>query len=105
MANAKEEFISHIKYRMDNVTCCNIKYIKDYCSINIINLKVGHTSTDMLNFLQDMDFDYSSEFGSQEVYGTIWWRDGTWSSRVEYDGNEWWEHHEVPKIPQILIKE
>ena len=45
-----------------------------------------------------MNFEYDNGFGGQELYGTIWLKDGTWCTRGEYDGSEWWEHHERPDI-------
>jgi hypothetical protein len=29
----------------------------------------------------------------------VWLDDGTWLSRGEYDGSEWWEHNQLPTIP------
>jgi len=42
---------------------------------------------------------YDSGYGGQEVFGTIWYVDGTWSDRGEYDGSEWYEYHKCPDIP------
>jgi hypothetical protein len=44
--------------------------------------------------------EYSLDWSSgQELYGTVWLEDGTWLSRGEYDGSEWWEHNVLPPIP------
>ena len=45
-----------------------------------------------------LDIEYSSGYGNQELHGVIWYEDGTWSDRVEYDGSEWWEHRALPAI-------
>jgi hypothetical protein len=49
--------------------------------------------------LSKLDFEYDSGFGGQELYGFIWYTDGTWSERGEYDGSEWWEHKQCPALP------
>jgi hypothetical protein len=49
-----------------------------------------------------LDFNYDNGYGGQELYGTIWYVDGTWSERGEYDGSEWWDYREVPEVPSYL---
>ncbi len=53
-------------------------------------------------FLNQLDFDYNNGFGYQWITGTLWFVDGTWATRGEYDGSEWWEHHKLPEIPAEL---
>lgn len=40
--------------------------------------------------------EFDPGWGVQELHGYIWYNDGTWSSRAEYDGSEWWEHNVCP---------
>ena len=40
--------------------------------------------------------------GSQKLEGTIVFNDGTWLSRGEYDGSEWWEYNKCPTMPEEL---
>lgn len=49
--------------------------------------------------LPQLDFDYDNGYGRQELEGTIWYADGTWSDRGEYDGSEWWAHRKCPSLP------
>lgn len=49
--------------------------------------------------LPNLDFDYDEGYGGQELYGNIWYTDGTWSTRREYDGSEWWEYCKCPTCP------
>ena len=42
---------------------------------------------------------YDSCLGSQQLWGTVWLTDGTWLSRGEYDGSEWWRRNVYPPIP------
>ena len=65
-------------------------------------LKKDYTELEYLNFLSQLNYIYDSGFGGQELYGTIWYKDGTWSIRAEYDGSEWWEHVRKPEIPKEL---
>lgn len=45
---------------------------------------------------------YYSGHGSQELFGVIWYSDGSHSHRGEYDGSEWWEYLPTPEIPAWL---
>jgi hypothetical protein len=63
-------------------------------------LKVGYTTEDYEHFLDSINFEYNNGFGGQMVEGYIWYVGGTWSSRGEYDGSEWWEYNSCPKMPK-----
>lgn len=54
-------------------------------------------------FLRSLNFEYDNGYGGQELYGTIWYDDGSWSERGEYDGSEWWEHKKCPEYPVELL--
>lgn len=68
-------------------------------------LPVSYTQEKYEEFMKSMDFNYDSGFGGQEVYGTIWFKNGTWATRGEYDGSEWWEEHKLPEIPENLTQQ
>lgn len=93
MINAKEELLRHIEDR-------EVEYV--YITIGdpfyseTLELYKG-TLEEVLPKLENVVYD--SGFGIQELFGTIWYTDGTWSERCEYDGSEWWEYRERPKIP------
>ena len=53
------------------------------------------------NALAKLDFNYDDGYGAQKLYGVIWFEDGTWSDRAEYDGSEWWEHRSMPELPSM----
>jgi len=44
--------------------------------------------------------DYDNGYGGAEVpeETEIVFKDGTWLSRSEYDGSEWWEYNRTPTI-------
>lgn len=41
---------------------------------------------------------FDSSYGTQELFGVIWYNDGSWSERAEYDGSEWWAYKYVPSF-------
>jgi hypothetical protein len=52
--------------------------------------------------LKLLDFEYDHGFGGQELFGVIWYTNGNWSNRSEYDGSEWWTYNRCPEIPKEL---
>jgi hypothetical protein len=99
--NAKEEFIKHIGSR--SVLCAHIQKGDDYDDQpSVFNLTTGWDSEDWSKFLSDLNFEYDAGYGGQNLFGTIWYADGTWSDRGEYDGSEWYEYHICPTIPKEL---
>lgn len=49
---------------------------------------------------QNINYD-NDGYGCEEIHRdlVIVFKDGTWFSRGEYDGTEWWEYHKVPQKP------
>lgn len=104
MINAKKEFISAVENK-SAVKCVKIIFGDIYDpedSQSYTNLKVGYTQEEFESFLNELDFEYHNGFGGQLLFGTIWLEDGTWFTRGEYDGSEWWEYHTCPDIPDSL---
>jgi hypothetical protein len=97
--NAKEEFLGHIEDR--EVRCAIIrKEVFTGTSYEFIvkgKLRPNYTQKEYESFLKDIDFEYDSGYGCQELDGVIWYKDlNTWSERGEYDGSEWWEYKSCP---------
>ena len=105
--NAKAEFIEEVEGRA--VLCAEIAYEfydkeqQKYIVKNYL-LPYAHSPAMYNTFLQSLDFVYNAGFGGQELYGIIWYADGTWSQRYSYDGEEEWHHCHVPVIPEYLKK-
>ena len=101
--NAKEEFLGHIRDR--KVLCIEMYYQDCYHSApsEDFELPVSYTQEQYDEFVSSLNFDYDKGYGGQELFGTIWYTDGTWSTRGEYDGSEWWEYHLCPDIPNKLL--
>ena len=45
------------------------------------------------------DYEYDSGYGTQKLFGTVWFKDGTWATRNEYDGSEHWKRYKRPELP------
>jgi hypothetical protein len=89
--NAKQEIIDHIGSR--EVVYVRVKYQATYEKSAIVEGTLSEV-------LPGLDFEYDEGYGSQYIdEGTIWYADGTWSAREEYDGSEWWAHRERPPLP------
>lgn len=102
--NAKIEFLNHIA-DIAKVLCAEIELNNTFDKsepVLVGLLKVNYTEDDWNNFLELLDFEYDDGFGAQELFGTIWFTDGTWSDRFEYDGSEYWDYHMIPDIPDYL---
>lgn len=102
--NAKEEFLYLVNNKV--VICASISYRECWehvvCSDH--TLPVTCTEEQYNAFVESLDFEYDSGYGGQELFGTVWFKDGTWATRGEYDGSEWWDYHACPTIPYYLIK-
>lgn len=104
--NAKEEFLSEIKSNNSKVRCAIIDYspytYKGESGTRL--LTTGWDDNDFEEFLNSIDFEYDNGYGTQELFGIIWYEDGTWSDRDEYDGSENWRYNKSPEIPKELIR-
>lgn len=99
MSNAKRELLGAVK-DIAKIKCASIYFERwPGNELNEKILKLNHTTDEYNEFLNSLDFEYDSGYGGQELYGTVWLEDGTWLSRGEYDGSEWWEHNRLPDIP------
>ena len=101
MANAKKELLDAVK-ETAKIKCASILY-GGWDEASKKALKLNYSEEDYNEFLNSLDFDYDDGYGGQELYGTVWLEDGTWLSRGEYDGAEWWEHNVLPTIPAECI--
>ena len=97
MCNAKQEFLEHIQGNGRKISCATISYQHEG-----IELRRYYTPSEYENFLHHLDFDYDDGYGTQYLFGVIWYTDGTWSERFEYDGAERWIHQVCPPIPDRL---
>jgi hypothetical protein len=92
---AAEELLKHIGTR-------TAKYVQIYYDDWDNPEEISGTLEQVLPLL---NFDYDRGYGHQYIFGTIWYTDGTWSERSEYDGSEWWSYRKCPPLPEGAIKE
>jgi len=91
--NAKQELLNHIKDR--KVKHIHISYGDNWREEENNQIFAGS----LAQVVDLLDFEYDSGYGLQHLFGHIWYEDGSWSERGEYDGSEWWEHKYCPPIP------
>ena len=94
--NAKEELIEHVADK--EVEFVSIVFSENP-TYDLIVIKGK-----LEEVLPLLDFDYDDGYGGQELFGYIWYTDGTWSERGEYDGSEWWEYKKRPDQDIDIIK-
>lgn len=93
--NAKKELLDHIEDRgVKYARVIRVSVIREHSYDN--KETIDGTLDEVLPML---DFEYDNGYGRQELYGTIWYSDGTWSDRQECDGAEWWEHGPLAILP------
>jgi len=98
MTNARQELLdltTRLGLAVEAVSIRVGYYYED--EVKVI-LKQNYNDIDYKEFLSKLEFTYDSGFGCQELFGRIWFKDGSWATRGEYDGSEWWEHHTRPEI-------
>jgi hypothetical protein len=100
MTNARDEFVNHVAGKA--IVCATVEY-GSYLASRQLTLPCEWTASQYSSFLDSLDFDYDDGYGAQYLTGTIWYADGTWSTRHEYDGSEWWEYLQCPAIPEQLL--
>lgn len=96
--NAKQELLNHIAGRRVQYVYINMYNPNDEDNLSDLNAFEPICGT-LEEVLPKLDFEYDNGFGLQEMFGHIWYEDGTWSDRVEYDGAEGWKHRVRPEIP------
>lgn len=96
MENAKKEFLEHVGNKEIACAFVQIDGPRECLPLNF-------TLEQFDIFLMTINKGYDSGYGGQQLDGVIWYRDGTWSERAEYDGAEWWEYKRMPDIPRWLL--
>jgi hypothetical protein len=95
--NAKEELKAELKGKPD-IKCAIIRYDRTFVNAKIIKLYPGYTTEQLEEFFNNLDFEYDSGFGGQELYGYVWLENNNWLERYEYDGSECWECKSYPNV-------
>ncbi len=102
MTNAKQEFLTITKgLKVINITMWTEDRNNHY-ALTYFDLLEGYSLEDYEEFLHKINFNYSSGYGGQELFGLIGCENNIWFDRGEYDGSEWWERHKYPNIDKII---
>ena len=92
MINAKKELVGHIEDR-------KVQYVS-------ITFDRKHLTGTLEEVLEKLDFAYDNSHSTlQQLDGCIWYADGTWSERAEYDGEEEWVYRKRPPIEAEMYRQ
>ena len=105
--NLKEETLEifeGIGKTIDDVQECFIKYethINKYG--NWVNKPKKLILCSGIFNIDKLDINYDDGYGTQEIFGFISFKDGTWMERGEYDGAEWWDYKKCPTVEDYNV--
>lgn len=88
MINAQQELLEHIGNREVELVRIAISWGYDE--------EPNRIEGTLEQVLPLLNLSYDDGYGGQKLFGYIWYTNGTWSERGEYDGSEWWQHMERP---------
>lgn len=71
---------------------------------NVERVNLYDTAIELGEFVQfAKGFDYDCGYGREYVPPFfVVMNDGSWYTRAEYDGSEWWEFHRIPAEPKMF---
>lgn len=111
MTNAREEFLEDFAKEIltGEILCAKIRLSRINYETEpsqeegrTIILRKNFSKKDWEDFLSQLDFEYDSGFGIQQLFGTVWGVNNWWAIRGEYDGSEWWNKVSYPVFPPEL---
>lgn len=104
--NAKDELLDLIAASGSELLCLHIHTDDSRGEPDIdVRLYPRYTQEQYEAALAQLDFTYDDGYGSQYLFGYVWFTDGSWAERGEYDGSEWWEHKVRPTMTGINEQE
>ena len=78
-------------------------YYNDPEGKKIAILKSDRTKEDEKLFYETLkSINYDDDYGIQQLFGEIVFKDGSWLSRGEYDGSEWWRLNKCPSEEDVF---
>lgn len=78
-------------------------YYADPENKKIAILKSDRTEKDEKLFYETLrSINYDDWYGLQQLFGEIVFKDGSWLSRGEYDGSEWWRLNKCPSEEDVF---
>ena len=102
--NAKEEFLIHtglVTSNVNKIKCAEIQFGHDS-----YYLGTGWDKQEAKDFLDKIDFDYDNGYGTQNLYGVVWYEDRWLDWEYEwYDDHEYYLNQESEKIGYTISHE
>lgn len=92
--NVLEEFKDHLQERTIKCAIIEITYPIKVEAV----LKCYYSTKELSIFLSKINIDDKEEVF--DINGTIWYKDGSYSTRRGDNVSEWWEHFSAPKLPK-----
>ena len=100
--NAKEELLELFEeYNLSSADVIAFNF-RSYLNYKYVPITKGAILTN--EELDKLDFAYDRGYCCQELFGEVLFNDGTWLSRGEYDGSEWWDYNIAPTVEEVLEK-
>jgi len=96
--NARLEFLEHIENRDLSAAEIDFSDRRAQKQFKLV-LYPDHTPEEYQAFLDQLNFNYDSGYGTQYLFGEIFYQDGGWAVREEYDGSEGWRDVIIPRPP------
>ncbi len=120
--NALRELLNHVAKVGSNLRAANLRITRGYyVMVRTLVLPKNHTRKQCADFFKYLDFPKVKDFGlardttAEEpqiweyeeflVRGVVWFDDGSWSTRANYDCGYFWLHHKRPASPDLHGKE
>ena len=102
--NAKTELLEFLEDK-PTVAAAVVSFgvVYDEENLERFVLPLNYTDDHRWDFFDSLDFEYDDGYGTQMLAGTIWFTDGTWAQRGEYDGSEWWEYCKCPELVKEVM--
>jgi hypothetical protein len=102
--NARDELLFFLEASNKKLKCAQIWFSpQENQPPAFINLPVGFGESRFLEFQREINRSYHNGHTPQELFGVLWFVDGTWADRYVYDGSEEWMLREIPAIPSELL--
>ena len=99
MTHTNEELLEFTK-DLPRIQCAEVKEYGYYSDPKYFRLPIGYSQLDYEFFVKSLDFEYDRHY--PEIDGFIWFNDGSWAERLEYDGAYRWIYKKLPTIPDYL---
>lgn len=103
MINAAAELQNLVQWSEGEVIAIEItvEHIKETCEIDV-QIEFNGATDSYEDLFESLNFEYDPGYGIQHLYGTVWFTNGVWATRSEYDGSEGWKLNRYPELPDFI---